>query len=353
MSAIHTWACFLLWISFATQDKTPDVTVTCFVSEECVLPCNFQPGSKISNGNATMILRRSGLKDRGTYRCHVLTSEGEHDAKVILKVEAPIRGLFLEQSRMSGYEEMKCTVRNVFPAPRVTWATEPPTFEDLRPVTRMLADKKGLYTVDSRLKRLKGQPDLIYICKVTTSYGGPAWTASLREREIRGTQGKDLTIPCSAPTYLNNPSLQWTFSNGEDFSRILTYDSRSGRSVSMPPWDNHMELDNFRVPFGDGALRLMDPKHLEHTGSYTCEFSVPYSSHTERNEVTIHDPEGEQRASEDASYWWVIGLVAAVLVLALAGMLAYLKLRGRTSKPRNDPEEVTELNLVKDAAAGQ
>lgn len=95
---------------------------------------------------------------------------------------APIRGLSLELSRLSGYEEMKCTVRNVFPAPRVTWATEPPTLEDLRPVTRMLPDKQGLYSADSRLKRLSGQPDLIYICKVTTSYGGPAWTASLRER---------------------------------------------------------------------------------------------------------------------------------------------------------------------------
>ncbi len=98
---------------------------------------------------------------------------------------APIRGLSLELSRLSGYEEMKCTVRNVFPAPRVTWATEPPTFEDLRPVTRMIADKQGLYTVDSRLKTLNGQPDLIYICKVTTPYGGLAWTASLRERGKR------------------------------------------------------------------------------------------------------------------------------------------------------------------------
>uniref|UniRef100_A0A3B4TB22 HERV-H LTR-associating 2b, tandem duplicate 1 n=1 Tax=Seriola dumerili TaxID=41447 RepID=A0A3B4TB22_SERDU len=101
-----------------------DVTVTCFVSEECVLPCSFQPGSEetiewfrqdvvvykfdsseehsdpkqlggrasvfphlVSRGNATLILRGSGLKDRGTYRCHVRTSNGEHNAKVILKVE--------------------------------------------------------------------------------------------------------------------------------------------------------------------------------------------------------------------------------------------------------------------------
>uniref|UniRef100_A0A672GIM7 Ig-like domain-containing protein n=1 Tax=Salarias fasciatus TaxID=181472 RepID=A0A672GIM7_SALFA len=220
-------------------------------------------------------------------------------------------------SRLSGYEEMKCTVRDVFPAPRVTWTTEPPTFESLRPVTRMLADKAGLYTVDSRLKTLEGRPDLIYICKVTTSYGSQAWTASLREREIKGTHGRDLSIPCSAPTYLSSPSLRWSFSNGEDSSHILSYDSRSGDSVSTPPWDSQVELDGFRVPFGDGSLRLMDPRRSDHTGTYTCVFSVPYSTHTERN------------STGGPSHWWILGLVIALMVLALAGMLAYMKLKGK------------------------
>ncbi len=105
------------------------------MSQECVLPCTFQPGSKetvewshkdkvvykferdeeddsdeedsseehteneqfagrvsvfphlISRGNATLIIRETDLKDRGTYRCHVNTLEGEHNAKVIVKVE--------------------------------------------------------------------------------------------------------------------------------------------------------------------------------------------------------------------------------------------------------------------------
>lgn len=43
--------------------------------------------SLVSHGNATLIIRRSRLKDRGTYRCHVNTSEGKHNAKVIVKVE--------------------------------------------------------------------------------------------------------------------------------------------------------------------------------------------------------------------------------------------------------------------------
>lgn len=111
--------------------------------------------------------------------------------------------------------------------------------------------------------------------------------------EIRGSQGRDLTLPCYAPSYLNNPLLHWSFSSGEDPSHILTYDSQSGHSTSSAPWDSHVELDGFRVPFGDGSLRLMDPRHSEHTGSYTCVFSMPYNTHTERNDVTIEDPVGE------------------------------------------------------------
>lgn len=111
--------------------------------------------------------------------------------------------------------------------------------------------------------------------------------------EIRGSQGRDLTLPCYAPSYLNNPLLHWTFSSGKDPSHILTYDSQSGRSNVSAHWGSHVELDGFRVPFGDGSLRLMDPGQTEHTGSYTCVFSMLYNTHTERNEVTIENPVGE------------------------------------------------------------
>uniref|UniRef100_A0A8C5GV51 Ig-like domain-containing protein n=1 Tax=Gouania willdenowi TaxID=441366 RepID=A0A8C5GV51_GOUWI len=353
-----------MWITESTQDKSPDVLVSCVISEECVLPCSFQPSSNetvewlrlgvlvyrldqgrefvhqqlsgraqlfphlVTRGNATLIIRRSILKDRGAYTCRVQTAAGEHQAKVVLKVEAPIRRLFLETSRLSGYEEMKCVVRDVFPPPRVTWVTEPPTFERLRPLTRMLADKNGLYTVDSRLRKLGGQPNLLYICRVSTSYSDETWTASLQEREIRGSEGKDLSLPCSAPSYLSNPILRWSFSNGDDSSHILTYDSRSGSSVSTAPWDSRVELDGFRVPFGDGSLRLMDPQHAEHTGSFTCVFSMPCSTHTERNLVTFDTPAG-QRSESGASHWWILGVLILLLVLGLGAGLLYMKLRGK------------------------
>ncbi|XP_077480236.1 cell adhesion molecule DSCAML1-like isoform X2 [Stigmatopora argus] len=348
--------------------RMQDETVTCVVSEQCHLPCTFPPApnssvrwfrqdvlmpagafpATVEDGNATLVLGEAGLKDRGTYRCHVRSARGEHDARVVLKVEAPVRGLTLEVSRLSGYEEMKCTVRDVFPPPRVTWATEPPTFEDLRPVTRMLADKRGLYTADSKLRVLKGQPEIIYICKVSTSYGGPTWTSSLRQRAITGKEGRDLTIPCFAPPYLNGPTLRWSFSNGEDPTYILTYDSRSGRTVSAPSWDRHVELDGFRVPFGDGSLRLMAPQRARHEGTYSCVFAMPYNTHTERSDVAIHAPDASRGVSQ-TSHWWIVGLVAAVAALALVAMVVYLKLRGNTAKGSSrDVEEETELNSVKD-----
>lgn len=108
-----------------------------------MLPCNFQPGGKetiewfrqdvvvykferdddndsseehykheqlagrafvlpqlASSGNATLVLRRTGLKDRGTYRCHVSSSEGEHNAKVVVKVEGECRNEVIFESTL-------------------------------------------------------------------------------------------------------------------------------------------------------------------------------------------------------------------------------------------------------------
>lgn len=127
-----------------------DSHVTCVISEDCVLPCAFQPSSHevvrwflqdvlvksfqsadsmeqgegeqndgdngsdedseekpghehghrhhhddhailfpdlVARGNATLVIRGCGPKDRGRYRCHVRTSAGVHESHVIVKVE--------------------------------------------------------------------------------------------------------------------------------------------------------------------------------------------------------------------------------------------------------------------------
>lgn len=145
--------------------------------------------------------------------------------------------------------------------------------------------------------------------------------------EIKGAQGRDLTIPCSAPSYLNSPSLEWSFSNGEDSpSHILTYDGQSGRSSSTPRWEGHVELDGFRVSFGDGSLRLMDPRHSEHTGSYICRFLAAFSTHTERSDVIIDNPVGE-------------------FVKRLPGKCAQKGHRSRSSKKRKGKPQKTKTTM--------
>lgn len=119
--------------------------------------------------------------------------------------------------------------------------------------------------------------------------------------EIKGSEGKDLTLPCSAPIYLNKPSLQWTFSSSNESTQILTYNSQSGRSITLSPWEEQVELDIYNVHFGDGSVRLMNPHRSRNAGGYTCVFSTPYSSHTERNKVTFSAGEDTQTQTSPES----------------------------------------------------
>lgn len=113
---------------------------------------------------------------------------------------------------------------------------------------------------------------------------------------MRWSEGRDVTLPCFTPASLNKPLLHWSFSGGEEPFRILTYDTQSGRSVVPPPWDAHLELDAYRVPFGDGSLRLMDPRGAEHSGSYSCVFAAQRYTHTERTDLTVDTDGGEVRS---------------------------------------------------------
>ena len=114
--------------------------MTCVIAEDCSLPCSFPPSGhdavrwfrqdvavlsflsagseeeeegddedkeedegeergqryddrasvspeQVAHGNATLVLRDCGPKDRGRYRCHVTTPEGTHESHVLVKVE--------------------------------------------------------------------------------------------------------------------------------------------------------------------------------------------------------------------------------------------------------------------------
>lgn len=52
--------------------------------------------------------------------------------------------------------------------------------------------------------------------------------------------------------------------------------------------------------------------------------------------VSVFICAGESNAvSDKKSYWWIIGIVAALLLVAGAGILAYRKLKGKTGIQRD------------------
>lgn len=88
----------------------------------------------------------------------------------------------LETTRLSGFEEVICSTRDVYPAPRVTLFTEPAVLPDaLKTFTRKTSDKQGRYSVESKIRKLE---DLTYICLVQSFYRSQTWKTSLQEKGL-------------------------------------------------------------------------------------------------------------------------------------------------------------------------
>uniref|UniRef100_A0A673JM96 Ig-like domain-containing protein n=1 Tax=Sinocyclocheilus rhinocerous TaxID=307959 RepID=A0A673JM96_9TELE len=216
-------------------------------------------------------------------------------------IPAPIQSVSLETTRLSGFEEVICSSQDVYPAPRVNLFTEPASLPDsFQPFTHKTADKQGLYSVESKLKKLK---DLTYICLVQSFYRSQTWRASLQEKEIFSVEGQDFIIPCVAPWNLQNFTLTWSFIKEHKSSTIYTYDSRTQRSSSV--WKK-VRLVTPRGRGGDGSLQLHNPLSLEHTGTYTCILSAHQTKHEVHTRVNITQTKHEVHTKVSNIEWLLI-----------------------------------------------
>uniref|UniRef100_A0A087YMW3 Ig-like domain-containing protein n=1 Tax=Poecilia formosa TaxID=48698 RepID=A0A087YMW3_POEFO len=166
----------------------PDLNVTCIIHDDCVLPCSFRPtgtvvihwykqqipvhsyyyhkdqfglqnkhfsgrtslfNSHIPQGNASLLLRRVKVQDKGRYKCYTSTRKGNQEMFVNLELKAPIQSVTMEMSD----ETVACTSHNIYPMPQVMWATEPPSAQEaVENSTIRTTDHKGLFTVESMLR---------------------------------------------------------------------------------------------------------------------------------------------------------------------------------------------------------
>ncbi|KAG9283418.1 hypothetical protein AMEX_G2179 [Astyanax mexicanus] len=415
-AAARVYTCFLLtWLITKTNGKTPDVPVTCLFSEDCILPCSFkatggeevqwfrqndlvyslpqgsdQPSEQfvgrtsvsaqqLALGNAALSLQRCGLQDRGRYRCRIIKGKEEDESFVIVKVEAPIQSVNVEITRLSGFEEVKCSTQGVYPAPHVSWTTEPPT--SLKPITRKIPNRLGLYDVESKLKKLRDRSSFTYICTVNSSYSTQTWTTSLTETVINqisftsksyssltwtginSAEGKDLTIPCKAPWVTQNFTLTWTFklTRTNKPTVICTYDSWTQLLTNQ--WEGRAGVDALALQAGDGSLQLLSPLSAENTGTYSCTISSLQRRHESQTAVNItalaHESERMEVKPGSSVQWWIPTVIFAALAVTGAVIVGVLKLKddclhsNSTEKDRDSHQvkvTVTDIEAVSEGS---
>ncbi len=80
-------------------------------------------------------------------------------------------------------ERVICLSQNIYPAPEVTWATDPPTdTRSLQNFTRKTSDSKGLFTIESSVSTIGNISDHTYFCSVVSADEMQVWTASLHHQ---------------------------------------------------------------------------------------------------------------------------------------------------------------------------
>ncbi|CAL8304446.1 unnamed protein product [Gadus morhua 'NCC'] len=341
-----------------------EANVTCIVHEDCILPCSFRPSgtvvihwykqqtpvhsyyynkdqfglqnkhfsgrtflfnAHILQGNASLLLRRVKVQDKGRYKCYTSTKKGNHEMFVNLALKellSPPPAMIQSVTMEMGEGVVSCSSLNIYPSPSLTWSTDPASsLGSLPNITTTTADHRGLFSVHSSL--LIGSnlsSDHAYFCSVAAADRSQVWTASWKNQEdMTAVEGHPLAIPCVAPHPLLNFSLTWAFSSStssEPGAVLLRYDSRSRGSSGL--WEGQAELEPDRAVEGDGSLWLRSPDSLEHSGLYVCTFSALHSKHTVRTRLNVTTaPQSVHQEIVERSRWCTVSSVAFVFTIII------------------------------------
>uniref|UniRef100_A0A4W6G373 Ig-like domain-containing protein n=1 Tax=Lates calcarifer TaxID=8187 RepID=A0A4W6G373_LATCA len=223
---------------------------------------------QISRGNASLQLTGVEVQDQGRYRCHTSTMRGNKDSLINLRVDAASYQIDID---FSG-DVVTCAAEGIFPAPTLTWSTDPPA--------------------DAQLLQNKTK-----VIKVTTF--GAKLTLVLREliflllavASVLASAGSSVKISCSLPrTVPQSFNVTWRFRRSHPIVSISVVDQRSQAKV----WDQWKPrvITNFSA---SGGLHLHSLKS-EHQGAYTCEVNTPEEMYVTWTDVTVTEGKGLNQA---------------------------------------------------------
>uniref|UniRef100_A0A4W5MV34 Ig-like domain-containing protein n=1 Tax=Hucho hucho TaxID=62062 RepID=A0A4W5MV34_9TELE len=183
-----------------------DVHVTGVFSEDCVLPCSFQHGSdevihwlkpedkdltvhsyyysrdqlkqqsqpyrgrtallndQIPKGNASLLLRGLTLQDQGRYKCYTSTINGNKKSFINIAVEGMESPVHLVDIQLSD-DIITCSSTGIYPEPKLTWSTDPPSDLSFDPgtiqnSTSIKLDDRGLYDITSTKQFCRDQTNI-------------------------------------------------------------------------------------------------------------------------------------------------------------------------------------------------
>nr|XP_029106267.1 HERV-H LTR-associating protein 2 isoform X2 [Scleropages formosus] len=369
-------AVFLL-SGFLAQSGGTENLVNCIVGKACMLPCRFSAAgsevihwyrgdtvihsfyygqdqlakqnldfhnrtslfeNQIASGNASLLLRGVKIQDGGRYRCYSSTLQGSLELFVHLKVSAPIQSVDMEATR----EKVRCLSRNIYPAPNVSWSTSPSELSDvLQASTNCTKQADGLFSVEGEIRILGTRSDLTYICSITSADKTQTWRISLKSQDMTGTVGQALTIPCLAQRELTDFTLVWSFMRQEQFSNILTFNSRTGERTTN--WSHQAKLDETQAQSGNGSLQLQNLNSQENAGTYNCTFSGFQSTHTVLTHINITGAATDGSFSNVKIIVGVISVVLILFLLGVGGYCIYVKKKGCSKKNNQQSPQNKEM----------
>ncbi|XP_053332058.1 HERV-H LTR-associating protein 2 [Clarias gariepinus] len=317
---LKTLAALVIFLKATISITSPlkDTQVTCLFHEDCILPCSFIPTGgvvihwykqqipvhsyyynkdqfglqnkhfsgrtflfnlQIAQGNASLMLHKVKVQDRGRYKCYTSTRKGNQETFVNLGVKALIQVVNIDIIE----EKVICLAQNIYPAPQLFWFTEPHTnLGSLHNNTHNTADSKGLFTIKSTICVLGNISQHAYFCSVVSGDRSQIWTASVKHQDkLFAEEGNPLVIPCMLPQPRHSFTLTWTFIRTTDSIIIFTYDSQTLRINN--PWEKRAKINIQQTHMGNGSLTIFNPESSVHTGIYTCtlsSFQMKHQVHT-------------------------------------------------------------------------
>lgn len=273
-----------LWILPLILSK--DAPVTCFYSEECVLPCqstyhniihwykgqeavhSFYEGkdqlayqdkeykgrtsllspSKINEGNVSLLLKSIRIQDKGKYKCYAASDILNEEKFVVVSVIAPVKSVDITIKNGT----VTCSTNRVYPKPTVLWSSDPPAKDLL--YNHNETDEK-LFAVTSELKIGNISDVYTYNCSIKNTEDKTLYTASLKQQEI--SVEDEITLPCP---FTKDNSFILSFS-----TTVLSYDSKNSKQQIPDEWKDKVSFQP-----EDGTIKLHN-LNKEHMGTYTCK----------------------------------------------------------------------------------